>query len=107
MRRGPHSPKKREQALLDASMLRNVADIQTRRLSTAAGIHHTLLPLADVDECQHRPRVCKDLSVCINTEGSYTCQCPPGLEFSPEDPRHCTGRPSEDSVRQAWSWGRS
>uniref|UniRef100_A0A4W2DLF5 Adhesion G protein-coupled receptor E2 n=1 Tax=Bos indicus x Bos taurus TaxID=30522 RepID=A0A4W2DLF5_BOBOX len=44
----------------------------------------------DVDECQHRPRVCKGLSVCINTEGSYTCQCPPGLEFSPEDPRHCT-----------------
>nr|CAF25492.1 CD97 antigen transcript variant [Bos taurus] len=44
----------------------------------------------DVDECQHRPRVCKGRSVCINTEGSYTCQCPPGLEFSPEDPRHCT-----------------
>ncbi|XP_010831664.1 PREDICTED: CD97 antigen-like, partial [Bison bison bison] len=61
----------------------------------------------DVDECQHRPRVCKGRSVCINTEGNYTCQCPPGLEFSPEDPRHCTGRPSEDSVRQAWSWGRS
>ncbi|XP_055398780.1 adhesion G protein-coupled receptor E5 isoform X3 [Bubalus kerabau] len=44
----------------------------------------------DVDECQHRPRVCKGRSVCINTEGNYTCQCPPGLEFSPEDPRHCT-----------------
>uniref|UniRef100_A0A4W2GYC9 Adhesion G protein-coupled receptor E2 n=1 Tax=Bos indicus x Bos taurus TaxID=30522 RepID=A0A4W2GYC9_BOBOX len=44
----------------------------------------------DVDECQHRPRVCKDLSVCINTEGSYTCQRPPGLEFTPEDQRHCT-----------------
>uniref|UniRef100_A0A4W2I5Q9 Adhesion G protein-coupled receptor E2 n=1 Tax=Bos indicus x Bos taurus TaxID=30522 RepID=A0A4W2I5Q9_BOBOX len=44
----------------------------------------------DVDECQHRPRVCKGLSVCINTEGSYTCQCPPGLEFTPEDQRHCT-----------------
>ena len=103
MRRGPHSPRKRERALLDASVLRNVADIQTGRLSTAAGIHHPLLPLADMDECQHRPRVCKGRSVCINTEGNYTCQCPPGLEFSPEDPRHCTGRPSEDSVRQAWS----
>ncbi|XP_044804161.1 adhesion G protein-coupled receptor E5 isoform X3 [Bubalus bubalis] len=44
----------------------------------------------DVDECQHRPRVCKGRSVCINTEGNYTCQCPPGLEFSPEDLRHCT-----------------
>ncbi|KAG5208654.1 hypothetical protein JEQ12_016219 [Ovis aries] len=44
----------------------------------------------DVDECQHRPRVCKGRSICINTEGSYTCQCPPGLEFNPGDPRHCT-----------------
>ncbi|KAM7241797.1 hypothetical protein CapIbe_006268, partial [Capra ibex] len=44
----------------------------------------------DVDECQHRPRVCKGRSICINTKGSYTCQCPPGLEFNPEDPRHCT-----------------
>ncbi|XP_070318945.1 adhesion G protein-coupled receptor E2-like isoform X3 [Odocoileus virginianus] len=44
----------------------------------------------DVDECQHRPRVCKGRSICINTEGSYTCQCPPGLEFNPNDPRNCT-----------------
>ncbi|KAB0387433.1 hypothetical protein FD755_002389, partial [Muntiacus reevesi] len=44
----------------------------------------------DVDECQHRPRVCKGRSICINTNGSYTCQCPPGLEFNPEDPRDCT-----------------
>ncbi|XP_065773665.1 adhesion G protein-coupled receptor E5 isoform X3 [Muntiacus reevesi] len=44
----------------------------------------------DVDECQHRPRVCKGRSICINTQGSYTCQCPPGLEFNPEDPRDCT-----------------
>ncbi|XP_061006012.1 adhesion G protein-coupled receptor E2-like isoform X3 [Dama dama] len=44
----------------------------------------------DVDECQHRPRVCKGRSICINTKGSYTCQCPPGLEFNPEDPRDCT-----------------
>ncbi|OWK12023.1 hypothetical protein Celaphus_00003072, partial [Cervus elaphus hippelaphus] len=43
-----------------------------------------------VDECQHRPRVCKGRSICINTQGSYTCQCPPGLEFNPEDPRDCT-----------------
>ncbi|KAI4569302.1 hypothetical protein MJT46_006596 [Ovis ammon polii x Ovis aries] len=46
----------------------------------------------DVDECQHRPRVCKGRSICINTKGSYTCQCPPGLEFNPEDPRHCTDK---------------
>ena len=92
MRKGPHSPGERQWALLDPSIPENVAKLQARRLSTTAGIHHALLPLADVDECQHRPRVCKGRSVCINTEGNYTCQCPPGLEFSPEDLRHCTGR---------------
>ena len=45
MRRGPHSPRKRERALLDASLLKNMADTHTGRLSTAAGIHHPLLPL--------------------------------------------------------------
>ena len=107
MRRGPHSPRKSGQALLDSSIPRNMDDTQAGRLSTATGIHKALLPLADVDECQHRPRVCKGRSICINTEVSYTCQCPPGLEFNPEGPRDCTGRPSEDSVRWAWSWGRS
>ena len=92
MRKGPRSLRKREQALLDASIAENVAKLQARKLSTAAGIHHALLPLADVDECQHRPRVCKGRSICINTQGSYTCQCPPGLAFNPEDPRNCTGR---------------
>ncbi|XP_042105740.1 adhesion G protein-coupled receptor E5 isoform X4 [Ovis aries] len=46
----------------------------------------------DVDECQHRPRVCKGRSICINTQGNYTCQCPPGLEFNPDDLRHCTDK---------------
>ncbi|XP_065788116.1 adhesion G protein-coupled receptor E2-like isoform X2 [Muntiacus reevesi] len=44
----------------------------------------------DVDECQHRPRVCKGRSICINTQGSYICQCPPDMEFNPEDLRDCT-----------------
>ncbi|XP_040485098.1 adhesion G protein-coupled receptor E5 isoform X2 [Ursus maritimus] len=44
----------------------------------------------DVDECQLKPRVCKSRSVCINTQGSYTCKCPPGLELNPGDPNLCT-----------------
>lgn len=59
---------------------------------TAAGTHHPLLPPADVDECQLKPRVCKSRGVCINTQGSYTCECPPGLELNPGDPNLCTGR---------------
>ncbi|XP_044608465.2 adhesion G protein-coupled receptor E5 isoform X3 [Equus asinus] len=44
----------------------------------------------DVDECQQKPRICKGRSVCINTPGSYTCTCPPGLELNPKDPNLCT-----------------
>ncbi|KAM9105530.1 adhesion G protein-coupled receptor E5 isoform 2-T2 [Megaptera novaeangliae] len=44
----------------------------------------------DVDECQQKPKICKGRSICINTQGSYTCQCPPGLELNLEDPRLCT-----------------
>nr|XP_015106709.1 CD97 antigen isoform X5 [Vicugna pacos] len=43
----------------------------------------------DVDECQRKPRICKGRSICINTEGSYTCQCPRGLELNPEGPEPC------------------
>ncbi|KAM8764622.1 adhesion G protein-coupled receptor E5 [Rhynchonycteris naso] len=43
----------------------------------------------DMDECQLNPRICKGHSICVNTQGSYTCKCPPGLEMSPEDPKLC------------------
>nr|XP_025718872.1 LOW QUALITY PROTEIN: adhesion G protein-coupled receptor E2-like [Callorhinus ursinus] len=44
----------------------------------------------DVDECQLKPRICKSRGICTNTQGSYTCKCPPGLELSPGDPNLCT-----------------
>ncbi|XP_030889203.1 adhesion G protein-coupled receptor E2-like [Leptonychotes weddellii] len=44
----------------------------------------------DVDECQLKPRICKSRGICTNTQGSYTCECPPGLELSPGDPNLCT-----------------
>ena len=51
-----------------------------------------LLPLADVDECQQKPRICKGHSVCINTLGSYNCTCLLGLELNLKDLNLCTGR---------------
>ncbi|KAK2087519.1 Adhesion G protein-coupled receptor E5 [Saguinus oedipus] len=50
---------------------------------------HPLLPLADVDECQQSPRVCKSHSTCTNTLGSYACQCLPGFEPNPKDLKLC------------------
>ncbi|XP_054176769.1 adhesion G protein-coupled receptor E2 isoform X18 [Homo sapiens] len=44
----------------------------------------------DVDECQQNPRLCKSYGTCVNTLGSYTCQCLPGFKFIPEDPKVCT-----------------
>ncbi|XP_006900876.1 PREDICTED: CD97 antigen [Elephantulus edwardii] len=43
----------------------------------------------DVDECLQNPRLCKSRGACINTNGSYTCQCPLGFEFKPQDPKVC------------------
>ncbi|XP_047555940.1 adhesion G protein-coupled receptor E5 isoform X5 [Lutra lutra] len=44
----------------------------------------------DVDECQQKPRICKSRGICTNTQGSYTCECPPGLQLNPGDPNLCT-----------------
>ncbi|XP_073882256.1 adhesion G protein-coupled receptor E2 isoform X4 [Macaca fascicularis] len=44
----------------------------------------------DVDECQQNPRLCKSYGTCVNTLGSFTCQCLPGFKFKPEDPKLCT-----------------
>nr|XP_060483359.1 adhesion G protein-coupled receptor E5 [Panthera onca] len=45
-----------------------------------------------VDKCQLKPRLCKGRSICINTQGNYTCGCPPGLELNLSDPNVCSGR---------------
>ena len=33
----------------------------------------------DIDECSLDPNICQGGGICINTEGSFTCSCPPGL----------------------------
>ena len=48
------------------------------------------LSTIDVDECSLRPRPCQD--VCVNTRGSFFCQCTdPQLSLGP-DRRRCVGR---------------
>ena len=62
------------------------------RKQLQAALQHPLLPPADVDKCQRKPRLCKGRSICINTQGNYTCRCPPGLELNLSDPNMCSGR---------------
>ncbi|RXG67210.1 Heat shock 70 kDa protein [Armadillidium vulgare] len=33
----------------------------------------------DIDECLLNPLICQGGGQCVNTEGSFTCNCPPGL----------------------------
>nr|XP_023502002.1 adhesion G protein-coupled receptor E2-like [Equus caballus] len=89
MKKGAHSPGNRQWGLPDASLPGNVAASQPEGCPWLQAAS-SLLPLADVDECQQKPRICKGRSVCINTLGSYTCTCPPGLELNPKDPNLCT-----------------
>ncbi|XP_012584391.1 PREDICTED: EGF-like module-containing mucin-like hormone receptor-like 2 [Condylura cristata] len=44
----------------------------------------------DVEECQQYSQICKSHSICINTQGSYTCKCLPGFELNLKDPKQCT-----------------
>ena len=47
----------------------------------------------DIDECARTPTVCQP-GKCINSKGSYQCQCPPSISTLSEDGKRCeTNRP--------------
>lgn len=33
----------------------------------------------DINECDLNPDICRGGGTCVNTDGSFTCTCPPGL----------------------------
>ncbi|XP_052281301.1 fibrillin-2-like [Dreissena polymorpha] len=37
----------------------------------------------DINECEQFADLCRGGGVCVNTEGSFTCQCPSGMELDP------------------------
>ena len=43
----------------------------------------------DIDECDTNQHNCTENAVCINTPGSYTCECEEGFEW---DGKKCLGK---------------
>jgi len=54
---------------------------------------HYVYFLADVNECLDETTVhkCSSNANCVNTEGSYVCECPPGYMLL-ADQRTCDGK---------------
>ncbi|XP_065299649.1 fibrillin-2-like isoform X2 [Dermacentor albipictus] len=41
----------------------------------------------DINECELYPGICRGGGLCVNTPGSYQCNCPPGLTLDPAGTR--------------------
>lgn len=50
---------------------------------------HISMNLADINECNIYPDICKN-GRCINTDGSFRCECPSGYKLD-ESRRECIG----------------
>ena len=53
----------------------------------------TYFDFPDVNECSLFPDICEGGGRCINTEGSFTCRCPSGLDLDLTG-RRCVGKNS-------------
>ena len=62
--------------------------------TSVVGSHHLLCkdPFADVDECAENHTLCGDATLCVNTDGSYRCDCYPG--YMKDDTGVCRGEAS-------------
>lgn len=49
-----------------------------------------LLMLTDINECEMFDNVCEGGGLCVNTQGSFRCNCPPGLILDATG-RRCIG----------------
>ena len=51
--------------------------------------HDHILIYSDIDECSEGNFTCHPYATCINTQGSYTCQCEDG--FEKDGKKNCAG----------------
>ena len=52
---------------------------------------NVLITFTDINECLAGTKLCHDLAECVNTAGSYKCQCQSGYEFD-TDGFTCVGK---------------
>ena len=48
--------------------------------------------IADIDECLNGAASCSVDTDCVNSMGSFSCDCGPGYEQDPLDASSCIGR---------------
>ena len=77
------------------SSLKEPTDVEVsmQYLATESLVHIIINMFIDIDECSGINQ-CQQL--CINTEGSFTCNCTEGFTLE-SDERNCTGKISVDS----------
>ena len=56
-----------------------------------------LISLKDVDECSTGSHTCSSDGACVNAEGTYSCDCGPGLKWKSNKMR-CTGNTKRRSM---------
>lgn len=52
------------------------------------------LILTDINECEMFENVCEGGGLCVNTQGSFRCNCPPGLILDASG-RRCIGKTNQ------------
>lgn len=55
------------------------------------------LGISDIDECSNGDNLCQRNADCINSPGSYRCECAAGFKLSPNGA--CVGKKSVDFSR--------
>ena len=48
-------------------------------------------PDTDIDECVEKKDNCANIATCINTPGSWSCQCPTGYTDVTGEGSYCAG----------------
>lgn len=58
-------------------------------------IANAVVALSDIDECSNGDNLCQRNADCINSPGSYRCECAAGFKLSPNGA--CVGKKETDS----------